>query len=67
VLRRDDGETLAVGLNGQFAFPTKLLSGTSYSAWIENAPENQDCTLSTSEGTIEGADVGLMVTCADRS
>lgn len=66
VLRRDDGEIFSAGLNGRFAFPSKLKSGTSYNVWIENAPENQDCSLSRSEGTIAGEDAQLAVACSAR-
>ncbi len=61
-----------VSVNGAFAFPTKVLSGSAYAVTVETNPTNppQTCLVTggdsgTGSGTVQGADVtNVTVICA---
>ncbi len=67
VLRTNRGDSLNLGVNGTFTFPTSLLNGTAWSVDIATQPSSpvQICTLSNGSGTIAGANVtNIGVACA---
>jgi hypothetical protein len=65
VLQDNATDSLAVAANGSFTFPTKLLSGSTYSVTVLTQPSGQTCTLSGGSGTIAAANVtSVAVTCA---
>lgn len=61
------GDTLNIGSNGSFSFPTAVLSGASYSVSVTGQPLNpaQTCTVAYPSGTVGALDVtNVQVTCA---
>ncbi|MFO0680042.1 MAG: hypothetical protein U0169_26205 [Polyangiaceae bacterium] len=69
VLRVNGGDDLPVS-GTTFAFPTALLSGTTYSVTVAAQPSGptQTCTVSGGSGTIGGADItSVTVNCSTDS
>jgi hypothetical protein len=66
VLQVNGGEGVAVGADGQVAFPDALARGASYVMTVARQPASpsQTCTVSASSGRIADADVTVAVTCA---
>lgn len=63
-----NNQTLSVGANGTFAFPTALASGTAYNVTIATQPEGpaQNCTVANGSGTLGAANVSnIAITCAN--
>ena len=60
------GETLAIAADGSFTFALPVLDGADYSVTVATQPAGpeQQCALSSGEGTVAGADVAdIVVTC----
>ena len=60
-------QTLPVGANGAFTFPTAIASGSSYAVTVQTQPTGptQSCTVASGNGTVGGVDVtNVTVTCA---
>jgi hypothetical protein len=72
VLQNNGGDDLTVSNAGTFTFPTKLLTGATYSVSVKSSPTMplQDCQAvssaqNPSTGTVAGADVtSVVVQCA---
>jgi len=65
-LQNTGGDNLDVTANGQFAFPTSVASGATYSVTVLTQPSGpaQTCTVTKGAGTVGGADVtDVQVTC----
>lgn len=70
VLRKHDGETLAIASNGTFFFENAQASGTSYAVTVQTPPTDpsQTCTIAGGSGTVGSGDVrNVRVTCATDS
>ncbi|HEX4418772.1 MAG TPA: hypothetical protein VH165_12765 [Kofleriaceae bacterium] len=66
-LQNNGGDNLDVTATGQFAFPTSVASGATYSVTVLTQPSGpaQTCTVTNGAGTVGGADVtDVQVTCA---
>jgi hypothetical protein len=61
------GLEIAVSKDGRFAFPGKITNGSSYAVTIEQSPEGETCTIENNVGTVQGANVNVVVTCARTS
>ncbi len=62
-----NGNDIAVAVNGAFAFPTALPSGTGYTVTVGTSPSSpaQTCTVSNGTGTVGSANVtNVIVGCA---
>jgi hypothetical protein len=60
-------QTLPVGANGSFTFPTGLANGAAYAVTVGTQPSTpaQTCTVGNGSGNIAGANVtNITVTCA---
>ena len=60
-------QTLAVGSNGTFVFPTARVDGRSYDVRVDTQPGNplQACTVANGTGAVSGGNVtSITVTCA---
>jgi hypothetical protein len=67
ILRKQDGETLAVASNGSFFFENTQASGSTYEVTVQTPPTNpsQTCTIANGRGTVGSGDVrNVRVTCA---
>ncbi len=67
VLRKNDGETLAIASNGSFFFERTQASGSTYEVTVQTPPTNpsQTCTIASGRGTVGSGDVrNVRVTCA---
>lgn len=69
VLRLNDGESIEVLADGVRTFDTELLDGSPYAVTVASQPTNplQICAVAEAEGTLDGADVTLAVTCASET
>jgi len=57
-------ESVIVSADGNFTFPTKLKSGTTYSVTLTTTATNLTCTLSNAQGTVQSSDISnVSVTC----
>jgi len=70
VLQLNGGDTVTVGANGSFAFPTGLPDGSAYAVAVLTQPAlpapGQSCSVTNGSGTVAGAGVStVQVTCAD--
>jgi hypothetical protein len=64
VIQDNGGDTLSVGSNGTFTFPTLLATGATYSVTVVTNPTSQQCTVSNGSGTVGSANVtNVAVTC----
>lgn len=63
-LRSLSGQTLVVSANGQFDFPTPLLSGWAYAVEVVLAPAGHTCSVQNGAGTLAGSVSNVAVTCA---
>jgi hypothetical protein len=69
VLQNNGGDDLNVvgspdGSPVQFSFSTKLYDGANYSVSVATQPQGQNCTISSTSGTVSGADVtNVSVSC----
>jgi hypothetical protein len=63
VLQNNGGDDLLISMNGNFNFPTKLLTGIDYSITILNQPSSptQICSVSSGTGRVNYADVTTIV------
>jgi hypothetical protein len=61
VLQNDDAETLPIGMNGAFSFPTKVATGASYAVAVLAQPSGQVCTVMGGSGTLATTDVASVV------
>jgi hypothetical protein len=64
------GQVLAVGANGNFAFPTALTDGSTYTVTVATQPTHlsQVCSVSNASGTLAGGAItNVQVTCATNS
>ena len=59
VLQNNGGDDLSIKANGAFTFPTALDDGSTYAVTVTSQPisPSQTCTVGTSSGTIDNADV----------
>jgi hypothetical protein len=65
-----NGQSLAVGANGSFIFPTPVASGSAYAVTIATQPESpaQECNVANGSGTLTSANVNnVAVTCGPLS
>lgn len=70
VLQINGGEELAMGGNGRFAFPTKILSGLPFTVTVKSQPNapNQTCSISGGSGIVGALDVPTVaVNCSTNS
>ena len=66
VLRDNDGDDLAVAVDGAIAFPTKIASGATYSVTVFTQPTSpaQTCVITRGSGTMGSSDVtNVAVSC----
>ena len=64
VLRNNGVDELTIVADGPFAFPTRLLDGSSYDVTVASAPAGQVCTVSNGAGLADDTDVtDVLVTC----
>ncbi len=64
VLKNNGGDALTLNASGAFAFPTAVLSGTTYSATIATQPAGQTCSINNATGTVANAPVTTVsLTC----
>jgi 6-phosphogluconolactonase len=73
VLQDSGGDSLQIAADGQFNFPTAVVSGSSYAVSVHSQPtpppsgRPQYCSVSNGTGTVGNADVtSVSVTCANR-
>lgn len=57
VLQNNGGDNKMITVNGTYAFPTSMVTGSAYSVTILTQPVNQICTVSNGNGTVGGANV----------
>lgn len=57
-LQSGTGQTLNVGVDGDFTFPVKLSAGTAYVATIASSPPGQVCVVNRASGMVSTSDVG---------
>jgi 6-phosphogluconolactonase (cycloisomerase 2 family) len=63
-LTNNGGDFLDVNADGAFTFTTGLANGASYDVAVMSEPDNQDCALTRSAGTIAATNVSnVTVTC----
>ncbi|HMK86284.1 MAG TPA: hypothetical protein VK437_10035, partial [Steroidobacteraceae bacterium] len=68
-LQNNGGDTLAIGANGAFTFPTTLITGNSYNVSVLTQPSapNQTCAVTHGSGIVSGGNItGIQVVCADK-
>jgi large repetitive protein len=67
VLRKNDGETLAIASSGEFFFSNRQPSGTQYEVIVQAPPSNpsQNCTIANGSGRVGNGDVrSVRVSCS---
>ena len=67
VLRKNDGETLAIASNGEFFFSNLHLSGSQYQVAVDTPPStpSQTCTIANDSGKVGNGDVrSVKVSCS---
>jgi len=65
VLQNNAGEDLPISSNGTFVFPSKLVSGATYSVTVREQPAGQNCLVRNASGTIATTAVSnVEVACA---
>lgn len=65
VLQINGNITYSTATDGQYAFPTQYVSGTSYRVTVLTQPATQICTVSNATGTIHNSNVtDVNVTCS---
>jgi hypothetical protein len=67
---RNGGDTLAVNMNGSFAFGVPLAPGATYSVGVATSPTgpSQSCAIANASGTMGNANVtNITVTCTTNS
>ncbi len=59
VLQNNAGDNITVSSNGSFAFPTTLLSGSTYAVTVLTQPStpSQTCVVSSGSGTVTSANI----------
>ncbi len=63
-LQNTNGETLSLGSDGNFSFPTKIPTGELYDIELVQGPPNRTCTISGGSGFMSTADIdSIVVTC----
>ncbi|BAO44071.1 Kelch repeat-containing protein [Thiolapillus brandeum] len=68
VLQNNQGDNLSLSTNGSFVFDTDLVNGSDYAVTVLSQPASPKkiCSVSSGDGTINGADVSdIMVSCVD--
>lgn len=61
----NNGESLAIGADGQFAFRDPVASGATYDVKVEAHPAGQNCVVANGSGAVGNANVeNVAVTCA---
>lgn len=63
VLRNNGGNDLAIGGNGPFTFTSAVASGGAYSVSVATQATNQNCTVSSGSGTVNGNVTHVAVSC----
>jgi len=53
VLQNNGGETLTIGTDGAFAFPTPVQSGDAYAVTVKNQPVGQTCSVNHGAGVVD--------------
>lgn len=69
-LQNNAGDDIAVGADGNFAFPSSVLSGNAYAVTVKTQPSgpSQTCTVSAGTGTVtNGNVVSVLVNCSTDS
>jgi 6-phosphogluconolactonase (cycloisomerase 2 family) len=69
-LQNNGADTLNVGGNGSFTFPTSLISGDSYNITVLTQPSapNQTCVVTNGSGTVGTADISsVTVVCTTKT
>lgn len=65
ILQNNGGDNLTVSANGNFAFASKIATGSTYSVTVLTQPAGQICSVSTGAGTVSGGNVtNVAVVCA---
>ena len=68
VIKNNGSDTTNVNSNGNFYFPTELISGSGYSVTIETQPFGQLCTVANGSGVVSGAAVNnVSISCSNIS
>ena len=70
VIKNNAGDSLTLGGNGRFAFPTKVPSGHPFTVTVETQPSEPDqtCALSGGSGIVGASDVSsVAVNCSTNS
>ncbi|NOY71336.1 MAG: hypothetical protein GXP14_03005 [Gammaproteobacteria bacterium] len=67
-LQNNGGDDLSTNENDSFTFTVSLSPGSAYSVSIASAPENQTCTISNENGTVDATDVAnIVINCENIS
>lgn len=66
VLQNNGGDSLSVGANGGFTFPSAVAYGNPYNVTVSSEPANLSCPVSHSSGTVSTnvTDVSVSCSCA---
>ena len=64
VLQNNGADNLTLTSNGQFAFPTQVTSGATYSVTVKTQPAGQTCTVTNGAGTATANVTNVSVACA---
>ncbi len=62
-LRNNGGDDITLNANGNYTFPTTIMSSTGYQVTVYDEPVNQDCTVTNGVGTISANVVNVNVSC----
>jgi trimeric autotransporter adhesin len=64
ILQRAGGEALSISANGDFAFPTPVVEGSSYAVSVKTQPSGGTCTVTQGSGVVGSASVtNIAVVC----
>ncbi len=67
-LQNNGGDDFSANEDGSFTFTASLSPGSAYSVAIVSAPENQICTVSNNNGTVDTTNVAdIVINCEDIS
>lgn len=61
---QENSETLEIGSDGEYSFPSEILDGTDYNVVIAQAPEGQNCSLSNGSGYASISMMPVNVQCS---
>ncbi len=70
VLQNNNGDDLAIDINGSITFSTPLIDGSTYEVTVKTLPggQSRSCSVSNGSGTLSGANVtNVRVTCVDKT